>query len=501
MVFSSIQSFQNCFFPGMTNRKCLVPRGKGIGGSSLINGFIYTKCNLRDYDRWAEEINDPQWSYSNLLPFFKKAEDFTRTNPYGPIDEEYHGYDGPLPVTQSIPAQRESAFIVRGGEELGYNFTDFNGENQMGVSIIQLNAKYGRRFDHAMAYLYPIKCRKNLKILDKSYLIKIEICELSKKVIGVIFTRKNKTFIARRRKEVILSAGAISSPQILMLSGIGPEKHLTQLGIPVIEDLPVGETLYDHVTTLFVFSSNISVYQSTEQSVRDFLKGRGPLTRAKAFDAFGWFKTPLELTENYPDLEVLFSNISGNVATQRMYSWTDETFSVLNADVPNPIAISFNFLNTKSVGTVKLKSACPYDYPIIDENMLGDPDNHDIESLYQGWLLLQNLIETEAFQKINLKLAYDSFPGCNHTVPMSREFWYCYFRRVSVIGLHPMGTCKTGLTPQTGVVNSNLTVFGVEGLRVADASVIRIVVRGHTNAPATVVGEKASDIIKKSYGF
>lgn len=488
-------------FSGMKNRKCFVPRGKGVGGSTLINGFTFSRGNSRDYDRWAKEIQDSQWSYVNLLPFFKKAENFTRTNFYVPIDERYHGYDGPLPITQCTPRQEVSTAIIRGCEEIGYKKTDYNGRNQMGAAVIQSNARNGRRFDHAMAYLNPIYNRKNLKILDKSYVTKIKISERNRKVEGVVFTRGNKTYIARQRKEVILSAGAISSPQILILSGIGPKKHLNELGIPVIENLPVGEQLLDHATTLFIFSSNISAAQSTEQSVRDFLKGRGPLTRPQSFDGFGWLKTTVEQIENYPDLEVLFSNISGSTVTQRFYGWTDETFKALDVDVPNPLAIIFNFLNTKSIGSLKLKSANPFEYPLIDGNILSDPDNHDIESLYQGWLLLQNLTNTEAFRNMNIQLAYTTFPGCDHTEPMSREFWYCYFRRVSVIGSHQMGTCRTGLSPQTGVVNSNLTVFGIKGLRVADASVIGVVVRAHTNAPATLVGEKAADIIRKSYGL
>lgn len=482
----------------MKDLKCFVPRGKGVGGSTLINGFTFSRGNSRDYDRWAEEINDPQWNYSNLLRFFKKAENFTRTNFYVPIDADYHGYDGPLPITQCTPRQDVSTAIIKGCEELDYNRTDYNGKNQMGAAVIQSNARNGRRFDHAMAYLNPINYRKNLKILDKSYVIKIKISKRNK-VEGVIFTRENKTYIARQRKEVILSAGAISSPQILMLSGIGPQKHLSDLGIRVRKNLPVGKSLLDHVTTLFIFSSNISSTQSTEQSVRDFLKGDGPLTRPQSFDGFGWLKTTVEQIDNYPDLEVLFSNISGSRVSQRFYGWTDETFNAIDVKVPNPLAIVFNFLNTKSIGTLKLKSANPFDYPLIDANILSDPDDHDIESLYQGWLLLQNLTRTEPFRKMNVQLAYNTFPGCNHTQPMSKEFWYCYLRRVTFIGSHQMGTCRIGLTPETGVVNSNLTVFGINGLRVADASVIGVVVRAHTNAPATLVGEKAADIIKQSY--
>lgn len=315
----------------------------------------------------------------------------------------------------------------------------------------------------------------------------------------MIFTKNSKTYLARSRKEIILSAGVIASPQILMLSGIGPEEDLTALGIPVFSNLPVGRKVLDHACTNIIFSSNISVTQPLEQNVREFLNGKGPLTRPQAFEVFGWFKTSAEPRRNLPDIEVVFTNVSENIAAQRFYGWSNETYDALNAKVPNPMAVVFNLLDTKSTGTIKLKSANPFEYPLIDSNTLGDEDNHDIESLYQGVQLLLNLTKTEAFSKLNMKLAFTTFPGCEEIESLSREYWYCYFRRVTAIGLHQIGSCPTGRSPKTGVVDNKLKVFGIDGLRVADASVISYMVRAHTNAPATLVGEKAADIIKKSY--
>lgn len=165
----------------MVDAKCISPKGKGVGGSTLINGFIFSKGNRRDYDFWAEQLQDAEYRFENLLPFFKKSENFNRTNPYAPIEAKYHGYKGPLPVTQSVPVQNISANLIRGSQELGYVFNDYNGEEQMGVSIIQVNIKNGRRYDHEMAYLAPIRNRKNLKISDRSYVIKIDICNATKK--------------------------------------------------------------------------------------------------------------------------------------------------------------------------------------------------------------------------------------------------------------------------------------------------------------------------------
>lgn len=192
-------------------------------------------------------MNDSDWSYQSLLPYFKKFENFTKTNPSSPIDYFYHGYGGPVHITQSIPPEEISRNLLKGSQQLGYPLTDYNGKRQSGASVFQIFTKDGKRYNHQMAFISSARKRYNLDILDRSYVIKIEINVYSKNVEGVIFTRNNKTYIARNRKEVILSAGAICSPQILMLSGVGPQRHLEHLGIPVIQNLPVGKFLRDQV--------------------------------------------------------------------------------------------------------------------------------------------------------------------------------------------------------------------------------------------------------------
>lgn len=449
-----------------------------------------------NYEKWADLLEDPGWSYKNVLPYFKKSENFTKTNPYAPIDQDYHGYDGPLHMTQSVPPQDMSRTIHRGSQQLGYAINDYNGREQMGASILQTFTKDGRRYDAEMAFISPARTRKNLVVLDNSYVIKIDICPKTKRVKGVIFTRENKTYIARNRKEVILSAGTISSPQILMLSGIGPQDQLECLGIPVIRNLPVGKTLRERTMTTLVFSSNVTCTESIEKSVKDFLNRQGFLTRPSTFDAVGWFKTQ-DQDGNYPNIEYLFNNISGADTAKRFFGWSDETFNALTVNVHNLFAIFLFPLNTKSIGTVKLKSADPFDYPVIDSNILSDNENRDIERIYQGIRLALKLIETDAFRSMNIKLAFTQFPGCTHTKPLSKEYWYCYVRRVTGISSHPVSTCLAGRTSDTGVVDRRLKVFGIKGLRVADASIIPVIVSGHTNAVCTMVGEKASDIIKK----
>lgn len=351
-----------------------------------------------------------------------------------------------------------------------------------------------------MAFISPIGNRNNLKVLDRSYVTKLMISKRSRNVQGVYFTRDNKTYFARSRKEVILSAGAISSPQILMLSGIGPKDHLESLGVPLVQNLPVGQRLIEHPYIFVVFSTNItSLGQSTEESIEDLMKGRGSLTRASFIDSVVILQTPVEKEKNYPDVECKFTNISDNAITKRSHCWTDETYDALNASVPNPITIKMYALHPKSRGSIILKSADPFDYPLIDPNVLSDEEDKDLETLYQGVKLILKLTKTQAFREMNFKLAFDSFPGCNHTQPLSREYWYCYFRRVTGVGSHQLGTCAAGTSQETSVVNNKLEVFGVGRLRVADASVLSVPISGHTNAACTMIGEKVSDIIKDSY--
>lgn len=435
-----------------------------------------------------------------MLPYFKKSEHFTRRNFHVPIDEEYHGYNGSFHATQAIPPQNVSLTFLEGIKELGYNITDYNGEQVLGGSIFQTYTNNGKRFDSAMAFISPVKTRKNLIILDKSYVIKLKICKSSKKVKGVIFTKDNKTYIAKNRKEVILSAGVYSTPQILMLSGVGPQDHLRSLEIPLVNNLPVGKNLRDHPFTILIFSTNItSGSDSLEKAIQDFINQEGAWTRSNSFDSVGWLATPNEPDVNYPNLEVMFNNFSGAALPQKYFKWTDETREVIDAKISNPLALELVLLHSVSQGRVTVKSADPFDYPVIDLNILGDEANKDIEAIYQGIQMILRLIETDAFRSFNIKLAVKEYPGCNHLEPLSKEFWYCYIRKVSSTAFHPIGTCSTGTNPENGVVNNQLKVFGVKDLRIADASVIPFTLTSHINAACTMVAERAADIIKKKY--
>lgn len=492
-------NLKNVFLAGLTDKSCPLPRGRGVGGSSLINALFYSRGNKRDYEIWADLLDDPKWSYDSVLPYLIEQENFTATNPYVPIDVEYHGYEGPIRTTQAVPPLNVSINIIQGGQELGYNVTDYNGRQQMGSSIIQFTINNGRRVVPSIGFIDPIrKIRDNLVVLDSSYVIKIEINTDTKEAEGVVFTRYNKTYIARNHKEVILSAGSYSSPQILMLSGIGPQEHLEDVGIPVIVNLPVGENLHDHTITILRITSNITNFgESAENAVKDFLGGIGSLTRSFPVDAINWFQTPIEETEDYPDTELVPSYFEDYPLVQKLFGWTDQTLRGVLGNSTNSFVIFLTPCHQKSKGSVTLKSSDPYDYPNINPNFLSD--EKDMKVLYESVKLVQKLTQTQAFRKMNFTLAVDSFPGCDHFKKLSKKFWYCYFRQITGTAFHPVGTCSTGTGPESGVVDKNLKVFGIEGLRVADASVIPFNFAAHINAICYVIGAKVSDLIKNNY--
>lgn len=473
----------------------MIPRGRGVGGTSLLS-IVYSRGHNKDYEKWSNLVNDPAWNYTNLLPHFKKLEKFEKRNPYAPIDEEYHGYNGEHYNAHSYPPQNVSSKILKGFQELEYDIVDYNGKDKIGSSVVQYFIKNGRRFDVGSAFLEPINRRPNLTILENSYVTKIEISN-NKTVEGVIFTRFNKTYLARTRKELIISAGAISTPQILLLSGIGPTDDLEALKIPVVMNLPVGKRLIDHLIGYQVFSSNITGESNFTQTIEAFLKGQGPLTSGFPHDAISFVKTDVEKVSNYPDVEFMYSVM--NEAVKSFNGLSDETFQSLLRNVVNPFAILLTLLHPKSVGTVTLKSANPFDYPLINLNFLSDKNNQDIETLYQASQIALNLIKTESLRSLNITYGADPLPACQHYEPFSRDYWYCYFRTVTTVGYHPISTCSMGTDPQNGVVDNKLKVFGVEGLRIADASVIPVPITGHTVVPCTIVGEMLSEFIKELY--
>ncbi|XP_072386043.1 glucose dehydrogenase [FAD, quinone]-like [Diabrotica undecimpunctata] len=492
---------ENCCL-GYEGNRCPHMRGKAVGGTSIFNALIYTRGSRKDFDLWCS-MGNKGWCYNDVLPYFLKSEHLHHTDPSAPIDYPYHNFSGPLWVEQPMPRSAHHKVFLKANEEMGYPIGDLNGRLQIGTMPFQINTKNGIRQDSGTAFILPVLDRPNLQILTGSLVIKITIH--GKQVDGVLFLRDGILYRARSKKEVIVCAGAINSPQLLMLSGIGPKNHLLEHDIVPIVDLEVGSALSDHLQVFgLVFSSNLTEpVQTLRESIKELLTyGTGYLAKAHPTEAIGFYKTHLEFFENYPDIEISFSDSNATAeAAGRYIHWKKD---ILKAISGKRTACSFQVfvtpLHTKSLGTVRLKSSNPLEYPAINPNILSDPEGCDLESVYVGIQLALNLTQQEPFRKINAKLELQPIKECSQYQFMSREYWRCASRYIVSHNNHSVGTCKMGPDPKLGhVVDDQLKVHGIKKLRVADASVIPLSTSSHINAICYMIGEKASDLIKINY--
>ncbi|KAF2903275.1 hypothetical protein ILUMI_02911, partial [Ignelater luminosus] len=481
---------QENFCLGLTNQRMHWPRGKVLGGTSVINYMIHIRGNKHDYDRW-EAMGNPGWSYKDVLPYFLKSESANvRIH-----DAGYHNTNGYLSV-QDIPYRTESVHaFVRAAQEVGYRYVDYNGENQMGVSYVQATERDGLRCSAEKAFLRPARSRSNLRILTKARVTKVLIDPSTKKAYGVEYIRNRKHHIARASKEVILSAGAFNSPQLLMLSGVGPKDHLQELGIPVLQNLPVGQKLYDHLTFLglvFTVNQSIVLKQSVIEEPQSFLQlllgGSGPLTSLGGVEGLAYFKTNVTYyPENYPDMELLF--IGGGLQTdgglyyRKMFRVSDEVYNA----VWKPIEKRFAWSN-------------PFHWPKLYGKFLTDPEGRDLKAFIAAIREVQRIARAPAFKKYGTEQLKTPIPGCEHHVFDTDEYWECAIRHVSATLHHQISTCKMGPpSDPEAVVDNRLRVYGIHNLRVIDTSIMPSPVSAHVNVPAYMIGERASAFIQEDW--
>nr|CAH7726998.1 unnamed protein product [Callosobruchus chinensis] len=448
---------------GNKDRSCRLPTGKGSGGTTLLSELVYSRGDPQIYDKWATIVQDLSWAFKNVLPYFKKSENYTGNKDDAFIEEEYHGFDGYWEVSNFEKLYPLSEIFLAGNDDIGIKYTDYNGREQIGSTILQINTKNGKRFDQYSAFIKRIKNeRDNLRISRGSYVIKIEF-NSTKHVTGVLFTKNNRTYRARVNLEVILSAGVINSPQLLMLSGIGPKDHLGELGIEVLENLEVGSTFRDHLMTQVFFSSNLSALSNESQTeqIKEYLTAHsGILTAANPIDVIGVYGGPASTRHSpaYPSVQLSVSQGGASPMTKKLLNWDDDMFQALyGREVENAFTLVSLLLHSRSTGTVRLKSSSPYDYPLIDGNYLSDPEGLDIETLYEGIQIALRLVETPPFQWINASLAVPQIRPCEHLQYLSKDFWYCYIRQTAKSAFHPMGACPMGVHAKA-VVNSNFKV-------------------------------------------
>jgi choline dehydrogenase len=436
--------------PYLNNRKIFCPRGKVLGGSSSINIMIYLRGNPHDYDRW-QSLGNPGWSYQDVLPYFKKSEHQQRGA------SEFHGVDGELSVTDLIAPAVVSQRFVDAAVALGYDYNpDVNGMQQSGAGLYQLTIKDGKRHSTAAAFLVPILQRPNLTVTTGALVTRL-LFE-GTRTVGVEYLHEGTLHQARVNQEVILSAGVFDSPKLLMLSGIGDAQHLQAMGIPVVADLPgVGQNLQDHPVVHVAYQATQDLQTASTSSVGEA----------------GLFLHTEGNQEIAPDLQFLFGP---SVLVPPSYAHSGPGFTSLVC-----------LTHPQNIGSVSLRSPDPQDAPMIQMNYL--QSEADVQKLVVGIKLLRNLFGASAFDEFR---GEEIAPGADKQSDTALK---AYVREVCDTVWHPVGTCKMGTDPMA-VVDPELRVHGIEGLRVVDASIMPTITTGNTNAPTIMIGEKAADLIK-----
>ncbi len=459
--------------PNMNNREMFWPRGKTLGGTSSINAMIYIRGNQYDYDHWQSLGNDG-WSYDDVLPYFKKAQNQERGA------SAYHSVGGPLNVADLVEVHPLSDMFVKASQEIGIPANqDFNGATQDGVGVYQVTQKNGKRHSTAAAYLKPAMKRPNLIIQTRCQATNL-IFE-GTRVVGVAYLYNGVKQESRASQEVILSGGAINSPQLLMLSGIGEATHLKSLGIDVVADLPgVGQNLQDHLVAgvlNYVTKPDTLANATKITSLAKYLLLRKGMLTSNGGEAGFFIKTSPDL----PAPDIQFHFFPG--------AFEDHGRTPIPLYGGHGFSLGGCVLRPESRGYVKLKSKDAMTAPAMQPCYL--TSESDTEKMVEGIKLARRLIQTRAFDSVR---GPEHLPG--DQVQTDADIAE-YIRNRAETLYHPVGTCKMG-TDSMAVVDSQLRVRGIQGLRVVDAAVMPTITSGNTNAPTIMIAEKAADLIRQS---
>jgi choline dehydrogenase len=468
--------------PYLNGRSLYWPRGKVLGGTSTINGMIYVRGNRHDYDSWAQ-MGATGWSYDEVLPAFLRSESHVQRN------GAYHNTEGELTVCRARGWNSLLDVFNEAGGQAGYPLNDdFNGEDQEGFGRYDFTIAKGKRCSAAYAFLRPAKKRTNLTIISRAHTRRVLI--ENGRAIGVEFSRKGNISQVYADREVILSAGVVNSPQILMLSGIGTADELAQHDIPVVQDLPgVGKNLQDHVDCVMAYEcrepvtlySDLRADKLTWSVIQGMLFGEGIATTFP-YEAGAFVKSRPDLVA--PDIQLHFMPALEKTANLHF----PNPFKKERVEANHGFSLRVGPVNPESRGEIRLRSDDPMDRPSINANYL--QTEFDIRTMINAIRMTRDIIKQKAFDKYRGKELAPS-PAVESDAEMIK-----WLRANAMTTFHPVGTCKMG-NDRMAVVNSRLKVHGIEGLRVADASIMPIISSGNTNAPAIMIGERAAEFILK----
>ncbi len=460
---------------GLNGRKGYQPRGKVLGGSSSVNAMVYIRGQREDYDAWAAAGN-PGWGYDDLLPYFKRAEHNERGA------DAFHGSGGPLNVMDLRSPNRFGPVFVQAAQQAGYPLNpDFNGASQEGVGMYQVTHKNGERHSAAKAYLTPNLARPNLQIITQAHTTRLLL--EGRRVVGVEYSVDGALKQLRARREVLLCAGALQSPQVLMLSGIGPGEHLQSLGIPVAHALPgVGQNLHDHVDVVAVYNApeltelfglSLTGMARAFKGMQEWRRSRSGMLTTNFAEAGGFIKSQPGLAT--PDLQLHF--VIGKLMDHGRKTVFGHGYSC-----------HVCLLRPKSRGALTLASADPYAAPLIDPNFLAERE--DMDALLRGFKQMRQILQQPALAAFQAREAAMS-AGAQTDAQLEQ-----FIRGHADTIYHPVGSCRMG-SDGMAVVDAQLRVHGMQGLRVVDASILPQVVSGNTNAPVIAIAEKAADMVRK----
>ena len=460
--------------PALNHRRGYQPRGKVLGGSSSINAMVYIRGQHADYDHWAAQGN-PGWGWEDVKPYFIRSEGNERGA------SEWHGASGPLNVADLRSPNIFSQHFTDAAIQAGHaHNTDFNGATQEGVGLYQVTHKNGERHSAAKGYLTPHLGRPNLQVITGARATRI-LFE-GQRAVGVEYRQGGALQQLRAAREVLLSAGALLSPQLLMLSGVGPGAQLQQHGIPVLHDLPgVGQHLHDHPDVVQVFDAprlkdlfglSLSGMARTLRGIGEWRQHRTGLLTTNFAEAGGFIKS--DPSEPVPDLQLHY--VIGKLVDHGRKTVFGHGYS-------GHVCI----LQPKSRGSVALASSDPMALPLVDPNFLGEPD--DMQRMVRGFKRLRTIFEQPALAQFGAREL--AATGIART---DAEIEQCIRQYADTI-YHPVGTCRMG-PGAMDVVDSELRVHGLQGLRVVDASIMPRIVSGNTNAPTVMIAEKAVDLLR-----